>query len=84
MNTPIVVGDFRKNARERVRVALDFHQGNNLVDIRVTTQLAEGTSVWIPTKKGFSVNIALLPLLLAALVDAETKARELGLIGGDG
>lgn len=83
MSGPIIVAEMRKNTRERVRVALDQWQGHDLLDIRVTTQLTEATDIWTPTKKGLSVNVALIPALRKALADAEAKARELGLVGGE-
>jgi shikimate kinase len=83
MTAPTIVAEIRKNARERVRVALDEWQGHKLLDLRVTTQLAASTDTWSPTKKGLSVSVAMIPALRLALVEAEAKARELGLIGGD-
>ena len=83
MTGPIITGDLVKNRREHLRVALDSYQGHDLIDIRVTAQLNDATDAWMPTKKGVSVNIALLPGLIAALQSAEARARELGLIGGD-
>jgi len=82
MSAPVIIAELEKNRRERVRVALDQWQGHNLLDLRVTTQLTEGTDAWMATKKGVSVNVVMLPDLLAALVKAEAKARELGWIGG--
>jgi hypothetical protein len=83
MTAPTIIADMKKNVRERVRVSLDQWQGHDLLDIRVTAQLSAGTGIWVPTKKGLSVNVALIPALRQALTKAETKARELGLIGGD-
>jgi hypothetical protein len=81
MSAPIVIAELRKNARERVRIALDEWQGHHLIDIRVTTQFAEAVDVWAPTKKGLSVNVSMLPALREALAAAEARALELGLIG---
>jgi hypothetical protein len=83
MTGPVVIGELQKNRRERLRIALDEWQGHRLVDLRITTQLAESADVWSPTKKGVSINVAHLPALVRALTVAEAKARELGLIGGD-
>jgi hypothetical protein len=84
MSGPVIIAELEKNRRERVRVALDQWQGHNLIDIRVTAQFTEAVDVWGPTKKGLSMNVALLPALRAALVEAEARAKEMGLIGGDG
>lgn len=83
MTGPIVTGDLVKNRREHLRIALDTYQGHDLIDIRVTAQLNEGRGAWMPTKKGVSCNVSILPELIAALQSAEIRARELGLIGGD-
>ena len=82
-SSPVIIASLNKNRTERLRIALDSWQGHELLDIRVTTQLSEGTDLWSPTKKGVSINVAMLPALRQALADAETKARELGLIAGD-
>ena len=82
MSNPVVIREISKNRRERLRICLDNYQGHDLIDLRVTTQLTEGTDQWMPTKKGVCVNVALLPELVEALQAAEAKARELGLIGG--
>lgn len=84
MTAPTVIAVLAKNSRERVRIALDEWQGHQLVDIRVLTQLSDSSDIWTPTKKGVSINVSHLGALATALAAAETKARELGLIGGDG
>ena len=82
MTALFVIGELRKNSRERVRVALDHWQGHNLLDIRVTAQLSKGTDIWTGTKKGVSVNVALIPALREALEAAEAQARATGLLDG--
>ena len=82
MIAPHIVAELQKNSRERVRVALDQWQGHNLLDIRVTAQLTEGTDIWTGTKKGVSVNVALIPALREALEAAEAQARATGLLDG--
>ena len=83
MSGPVVIANLRKNAREKLRICLDNWQGHDLIDVRVTTQINAETDIWSPTKKGVSINVALLSELVRALQGAETKARELGLIGGE-
>jgi hypothetical protein len=82
MTGPVILADLVKNSREHLRVALDEYQGHKLVDLRVTTELTQGTGVRVPTKKGVSVNVSHLPALVVAFTAAEAKARELGWIGG--
>ena len=82
MSAPVIIADLVKNRREHIRIALDNWQGHDLIDIRVTAQFTEGVDVWAPTKKGLSMNVAMIPALREALANAEAKAHELGLLGG--
>lgn len=78
MSSLQVVATFEKNRRENVRVALSTYQGVNLVDLRVTVDGAAGDGTQAPTKKGVSLNIALLPQLRRALDEAEAQAQARG------
>jgi len=82
MGKATVIAELEKSGRERVRVALDHYAGHDLIDIRISVQLTEGTGLWVPTKKGLSLRIAQLPALRAALADAEVRARAAGMFGG--
>lgn len=85
MTAPLIVATFPKNRRgEHVRVALENFRGHDLADIRVCVPLAEHAPTLTPTKTGLSVNVALLPELIAALQSAEVKAREIGMLGEGG
>jgi len=79
---PIVIATLEKNRRERVRVALDEFEGVKLIDLRVTVEMTTTSGLYSPTKKGLSLRVEQLPALVVALVAAEAKARELGMIGG--
>lgn len=80
----IAVADFRKNANERVRVTLHEFSGHDLVNLRVWLDTAGGHDVskMVPTAKGLTLNVELLPKLREAITKAETVARERGLLGG--
>lgn len=67
----VVVASLRKNARERIRVALDSFKGTDLCDIRVTVELSGGSGVWVPTGKGVAFNRDLLREVIEALQEAE-------------
>jgi len=82
MSDPIVIASLLKNRRESLRIALDRYQGVDLVDLRVTVDISESSGIATPTKKGVTFRVEMLPDLIAALGQAETRARELGLIGG--
>ena len=78
---PIVVAVIPKGDAE-VRVSLDEFKGHLTVDIRLFEPFT-AAQVPMPTRKGVTIGLGKLPDLAAALADAETRARELGLIAGD-
>lgn len=82
MTLPISIAQIPKNSAEETRVTLEEFKGLPLCDIRVFGQFS-AAQTFMPTKKGVSVNVAMLPTLIAALREAEVKAREAGLIPPD-
>jgi hypothetical protein len=70
----------RKNAAEEIRVELAEFNGHQLVNFRVWADPRNGGAERIPTKAGIACNVRLLPELIAALQEAETEARERGLL----
>lgn len=62
------VAVFPKNSRENIHVNLTEFHGRDLIDIRVFWS-ADGTN-WNPSKKGISIGIEKLPILLACLHQA--------------
>lgn len=80
MTEPIVIAVLPKNRREALRIALDHYRGTDLVDLRVVVELSETSGLATPTRKGLAVRVEMLPDLIAALAQAEAKARELGLL----
>ena len=79
MTSPIVISVIPKNARESVLVALSY-RGADLVDIRVLANLHDPSGGQVPTKKGVSLRIDRLPMLVSALQAAEAEARGRGLL----
>lgn len=78
---PTLVAEIAKNSSESVRIVLDTFKGHQLVDLRVFGTFS-AASVPMPTKKGLSLNVALIPDLIEALQRAEAKARAMGWTGG--
>jgi hypothetical protein len=80
LDEPIVVSKFWKNRRrnESVRVTLGEYEGHCLINVRVFCTGTDGIDR--PTPKGVAMGIRKLPELAQALVKAEAKARELGLL----
>jgi len=64
------VSVFAKNKFQEVRVGIREFKGNDLVDIRTWT-MTQGADQMVPTAKGVTINIHLLPQLIKALEDAE-------------
>lgn len=82
---PVEIAKFFKNRRrnESVHVTLSQYEGRSLINIRVYSTGTDGIDR--PTPKGIAMAVDKLPTLAKALVKAEAKAREMGLIdGGDG
>jgi hypothetical protein len=74
---PLTVAAVEKNASEQVRVILDEFKGTRLVDMRVFATFS-AASVSMPTKKGLSLRVALIPALIAALSQAHAEAQAMG------
>jgi len=69
------VSVFPKNKFQEVRVGVREFKGNDLVDIRIWTN-AQGANQMVPTAKGVTVNVHLLPQLIKALQDTEKILKE--------
>jgi hypothetical protein len=67
----VVVGEFRKNNRESVRISLGSFKGHETLDVRVVIGSGPGAVV---TRKGLTLRRELLPDLAAALNEACTAA----------
>ncbi len=66
---------FQKNKFQEVRVGIREYMGNDLIDIRTWTQ-TQGSEEMVPTAKGISVNVNLLPELKKALDIVEKELKE--------
>jgi hypothetical protein len=74
---PLVVAEFDRNSRERIRITLDRYLGRNTVDVRCWYRDGD---TWKPTRSGLTTQVAKLPELVKGLVDALERAREVGLL----
>ena len=66
---------FPKNKFQEVHVGIREFKGNDLVDIRTWT-IAQGADQMVPTAKGVTINVHLLPTLRKALEDAEKILKD--------
>ena len=80
LTAPIEISKFWKNRRrnESVHVTLSEYEGHCLINVRVYCTGTDGIDR--PTPKGVAMAIGKLPELARALIKAEAKARELGLV----
>jgi len=69
------VSVFPKNKFQEVRVGIREFKSNDLVDIRIWTMTQKADQM-VPTAKGVTINVHLLPQLLKALADTEKILKE--------
>ncbi len=70
-----IVSVFKKNKFQEIRVAVREFKGNDLIDIRTWT-MTQGVNDMVPTAKGVSLNISLLPELKKSLDEVEKVLKE--------
>jgi hypothetical protein len=70
---------FPKNKFQEVRVGIREYKGNDLIDIRTWT-MTQGSEEMVPTAKGVSININLLPELKKALDEVEKELKKNGML----
>lgn len=64
------ISSFKKNKFQEIRVGIREFKNNDLIDIRTWT-MTQGTEEMVPTAKGISINVHLLPELKKALSEIE-------------
>ena len=75
-----LIASLSKNTRESVQIELTEFRGHDLLSVRV---FADNGAEWVPTRKGITVGVNMLPSLVAALVEAEREARAAGLLAAE-
>jgi hypothetical protein len=80
LEEPVVISKFWKNRRrnESVRVSLSEYEGHCLINVRVYCTGTDGIDR--PTPKGVAMDVRKVSVLARALIEAEAKAQELGLL----
>lgn len=66
---------FKKNKFQEIRVGIREFKGIDLIDIRIWT-MTQGADEMVPTAKGISLNITLLPDLKKAIGEVEAVLKE--------
>ncbi len=69
------VTTFKKNKFQEIRVGIREFKGNDLIDIRVWT-MTQGSDEMVPTAKGVSFNVILLPELKKSITEVEKVLQE--------
>lgn len=75
---PVLVSEWRRNAREVIRVRLDSYQGTPVFDIRTWYQSGDELK---PGRSGITLSISHLATMADALVKAVEEANSRGLLG---
>ncbi len=71
------IGEITKNKRETLRCEIIEYKGITLLDLRVYTKSDECP---VPTRKGVSIKIEMIPQIREWLQRAETEAKAAGLL----
>ena len=69
------IASFQKNKFQQIHVGIREFKGNDLVDIRVWTQVQGGDHM-VATAKGVSINVHLLPELKKAIEQVEEVLKQ--------
>ena len=69
------VTTFKKNKFQEIRIGIREFKGNDLIDIRVWT-MTQGSEEMVPTAKGVSFNVNLLPELKKSIAEVEKVLQE--------
>ena len=73
-----VIAAIPKNSREQLRVGSGDFKGHQLFSVRVWADKGDGTSV--PTPKGITCAVILLPSIIEALQATLDHARKTGVL----
>lgn len=77
MMAETVVTEIQKNARETVRLGLSEYRGHQLMFARIWADTGETA---VPTQKGLTVKVEMLPDLIEGLQEVQREAIRAGLL----
>ncbi len=80
MSAEIVISEWQKNSRERLRVRLYLFKGQAVIDLRAWYEFGDGTLK--PGRGGLTIALRHLPALADATAKALNAARASGLLPG--
>ena len=70
------IHEFKKNARDIVRVELGQFKGYEVINIRVFYQSDNNEGKWLPTRNGITMLADLIPELKEAIDKANTEWKK--------
>lgn len=76
-----VIAEIPKNARETVRLGLSEYRGHQLMFARIW---ADTGDTLVPTQKGLTAKVEMLPDLIAGLQEVQREAIRAGLLDPQG
>lgn len=79
---PAEIAIIKKSPRESISVRICEYEGRPYVDLRIVDTASGARAMF--TKRGVTLRPLLLADLIAALQAAQRRARELGLLDGEG
>jgi len=74
-----IISTIEKNSREEIRVEITEYKGHDLVGVRVYAD-SQNCDERIPTPKGITLGVHLIPQLIEALKQAQSEAIKAGLV----
>ncbi len=74
-----IIANIPKNSREHIRIGLNEFNGHNLFSVRVWVNKAGGADP-LPTQKGLTAGVALLPAIIEALQATLKQAYDSGVL----
>jgi hypothetical protein len=77
-----IIATIPKNSREHIRVGLGSFKGHELFSVRVWIEKEDGTA--LPTQKGLTAGVVLLPSIIEALQATLAHARKIGVLPDGG
>jgi hypothetical protein len=75
---PVTVAQWSRNAKDTVMIRIDQFNGTTVIDIRSWRKSTDGELR--PGRSGITMSVRHIPALASALTNAETTARQLGLL----
>jgi hypothetical protein len=70
----LAIGEIKKNSRELIKILTGVYKGREVCDARIYYEAEPGK--YLPTPRGLSFSIDLLPDILKALQTAEEQRKK--------